>query len=234
MDKLEIYNQLKEEIIDLKIEPGALISENEISRRFEVSRTPVRDVFLRLCNDGLLEVLPQRGTKVSLIDMELVMATINMRTIVEIQILKDGIERRTPVQLQQLKMDLERQRQAIAQKRTPDEFYALDSEFHEHIFAIAGQRVMWQIINQMKVHYSRFRMLDVKANFSMNELLHEHEEIVEIVEKRQRERCGEVMRYHLEGGVRRLHDRIQGEFSRYFLLPPDETETQLPESGQRY
>ena len=74
MDKLEIYNQLKEEIIDLKIEPGALISENEISRRFEVSRTPVRDVFLRLCNDGLLEVLPQRGTKVSLIDMELVMA----------------------------------------------------------------------------------------------------------------------------------------------------------------
>lgn len=96
MDKLEIYNQLKEEIIDLKIEPGALISENEISRRFEVSRTPVRDVFLRLCNDGLLEVLPQRGTKVSLIDMELVMATINMRTIVEIQILKDGIERRSP------------------------------------------------------------------------------------------------------------------------------------------
>lgn len=123
---------------------------------------------------------------------------------------------------------------ATAQKRTPDEFYALDSEFHEHIFAIAGQRAMWQIINQMKVHYSRFRMLDVKANFSMNELLHEHEEIVEIVEKRQRERCGEVMRYHLEGGVRRLHDRIQGEFSRYFLLPPDETETQLPESGQRY
>lgn len=162
------------------------------------------------------------------------MATINMRTIVEIQILKDGIERRDPAQLQQLKMDLERQRQAIAQKRTPDEFYALDSEFHEHIFAIAGQRAMWQIINQMKVHYSRFRMLDVKANFSMNELLHEHEEIVEIVEKRQRERCGEVMRYHLEGGVRRLHDRIQGEFSRYFLLPPDETETQLPESGQRY
>ena len=53
----------------------------------------------------------------------------------------------------------------------------------------------------------------------MNELLHEHEEIVEIVEKRQRERCGEVMRYHLEGGVRRLHDRIQGEFSRYFKLP---------------
>ena len=175
MDKLEIYNQLKEEIIDLKIEPGALISENEISRRFQVSRTPVRDVFLRLCNDGLLE-------------------------------------------------DLAHQREAIAKQRTPDEFYALDSEFHEHIFAIAGQRAMWQIINQMKVHYSRFRMLDVKANFSMNELLHEHEEIVEIVEKRQRERCGEVMRYHLEGGVRRLHDRIQGEFSRYFKLPQVEEE----------
>lgn len=83
---------------------------------------------------------------------------------------------------------------------------------------------MWQIINQMKVHYSRFRMLDVKANFSMNELLQEHEKIVEIVEKGQRERCSDVMRYHLEGGVRRLHDRIQGEFSSYFKLPEDQTE----------
>ena len=60
MDKMAIYSRLKQEIIDLKIEPGALISENEISRRFQVSRTPVRDVFLRLVNDGLLEVLPQR------------------------------------------------------------------------------------------------------------------------------------------------------------------------------
>lgn len=40
MDKLEIYNQLKEEIIDLKIEPGALISENEISRRFQGGPEP--------------------------------------------------------------------------------------------------------------------------------------------------------------------------------------------------
>ena len=219
MDKLEIYNQLKEEIIDLKIEPGALISENEISRRFNVSRTPVRDVFLRLCNDGLLEVLPQRGTKVSLIDMELVMATINMRTIVEIQIMKDAIDQMTDRDLEILKEDLESQRKAVMEHKDADEFYRLDSQFHEHIFAISGQRAMWDIINQLKVHYSRFRMLDVKTNYSVDELLKEHEVILEVIENKQKDRCREVMRYHLDGGVRRLHDRIRGEFSHYFKLP---------------
>ena len=135
MDKMAIYSRLKQEIIDLKIEPGALISENEISRRFQVSRTPVRDVFLRLVNDGLLEVLPQRGTKVSLIDMERVSATIYMRTIVEIQILKDCIDRISPLQLKQLKDDLRQQREAIDAGIDPAGFYQLDSLFHEHCLA---------------------------------------------------------------------------------------------------
>lgn len=219
MDKMEIYDLLKQEIINLKIEPGALISENEISRRFQVSRTPVRDVFLRLCNDGLLEVLPQRGTKVSLIDMERVMSTIYMRTIVEIQIMKDCIQKITPEQLKLLKQDLKAQQEAVERQAKPDEFYILDSQFHEHIFSIAGQKTMWQIIDQMKVHYARFRMLDVKATWSMNDLVKEHRQILTIIEEGQTEKCGEILRYHLEGGIRRLHSRITREFGHYFKLP---------------
>ena len=216
MDKMAIYSRLKQEIIDLKIEPGALISENEISRRFQVSRTPVRDVFLRLVNDGLLEVLPQRGTKVSLIDMERVSATIYMRTIVEIQILKDCIDRISPLQLKQLKDDLRQQREAIDAGIDPAGFYQLDSLFHEHIFTIASQRTVWQIIDQMKVHYARFRMLDVKSSGPMRDLLKDHEQILAVIENRQKEQCAGILRYHLEGGVRRLHDRIDREFSSYF------------------
>lgn len=216
MDKNDIYNKLKEEIINLKIEPGALISENEISRRFEVSRTPVRDVFLRLVNDNLLEILPQRGTKVSLIDMELVMSTIYMRTIVEIQILKDCIDNITTQQIEILREDLNLQKSAVHNKISPDGFYILDSQFHEHIFTFAHQKSMWDIINQMKVHYARFRMLDVKANYDIESLLQEHIQIVEIIEQKNQAACSDVMRYHLEGGIRRLHNRIHGEFSSYF------------------
>ncbi|MCY9421621.1 GntR family transcriptional regulator, partial [Bacillus paralicheniformis] len=67
----QIYQMLKEEIMKFRLVPGELISEKEISERYEVSRTPVREAFLQLSREGLLEVYPQKGTRVSLIDLDL-------------------------------------------------------------------------------------------------------------------------------------------------------------------
>ena len=61
----KIYQTLRQEIMLLTLEPGTLVSEGDISQRFSVSRTPVREVFKRLELEGLLEVRPQRGTFVS-------------------------------------------------------------------------------------------------------------------------------------------------------------------------
>ena len=67
-----VYTTLKQLILSLKLPPGTAISEKEISLEFNVSRTPVRESFVRLAQEGLLEVYPQRGTYVSLIQVDLV------------------------------------------------------------------------------------------------------------------------------------------------------------------
>jgi len=64
-----IYHLIKEEIINLNFIPGLNISEKEISEKFKVSRTPVREAFVRLSQEGLLNIYPQKGTFVSLIDL---------------------------------------------------------------------------------------------------------------------------------------------------------------------
>ena len=56
--------------MSLELPPGTSISEKEIAEKLQVSRTPVREAFLRLSEDELLNVLPQRGTLVTLIDLE--------------------------------------------------------------------------------------------------------------------------------------------------------------------
>ena len=66
-----VYSKLKE-IVSLESPPGTALSEKEVSLSFEVSRTPVRESFVRLAQEDLVVVLPQRGTRVSLIDSELV------------------------------------------------------------------------------------------------------------------------------------------------------------------
>ena len=67
-----VYMELREQILKLQLPPGTPLSENETSLLFKVSRTPVRESFLRLAQEGLVQVLPQRGTFVSLIDTALV------------------------------------------------------------------------------------------------------------------------------------------------------------------
>ncbi len=63
---------LKYNIVNLNLKPGQAISENEIAELLGVSRTPVREAFLELAKASIVEVYPQKGTYISLIDMEMV------------------------------------------------------------------------------------------------------------------------------------------------------------------
>ena len=58
----QIYRYLRHEIVTCAIPPGCLLSEKDVSSRFNVSRQPVREAFIKLAEAGLVQVLPQRGT----------------------------------------------------------------------------------------------------------------------------------------------------------------------------
>jgi GntR family transcriptional regulator, rspAB operon transcriptional repressor len=75
----EIHRILRKEILTLKLAPGSLLTETQVGLRFNISRTPVRNVFAHLSRDGLLEIKPKVGTYVSLIDLEMATQIIFMR-----------------------------------------------------------------------------------------------------------------------------------------------------------
>ncbi len=59
--KDRVYRRLRREILTLGLAPGQLVVENDLARRFGVSKTPVREALARLEQDGLVDVLPRRG-----------------------------------------------------------------------------------------------------------------------------------------------------------------------------
>lgn len=63
-----VYEKLRNEIIELKLEPGSPIDELQLSQRFALSRTPIREALVRLAAEGLITTLPNRATVVSHID----------------------------------------------------------------------------------------------------------------------------------------------------------------------
>ena len=66
-----VYERLKKDIITLKLIPGTVISTQDIAEEMQVSRTPVREAFLKLQSEDLVETVPQKLTIVSRINLKL-------------------------------------------------------------------------------------------------------------------------------------------------------------------
>lgn len=64
-----VYDVLRTEILSLKLEPGALLDETGLSRRFGFSRSPIREALIRLAGDSLVVTLPNRTTIVAPVDI---------------------------------------------------------------------------------------------------------------------------------------------------------------------
>jgi len=91
-----IYQKILSDIITLKIRPGTRLKEVEISERFHVSRTPMRDVFKKLESDKLLVIYSQSGSYVTKIDLSGISDIMYLRTVTETEVMKDVMGKMTP------------------------------------------------------------------------------------------------------------------------------------------
>ena len=66
----EIYQTLRSEILSLRFKPGEELNLQLLSTQLQVSRSPVRDALMRLSGDNLVDIFPQKGTRVSLINLK--------------------------------------------------------------------------------------------------------------------------------------------------------------------
>ena len=75
----QLHRILRAAIIRGELSPGQAVSEVEMSRRFKISRQPVREAFIKLGEERLIEVLPQRGTYIRKISVKEVLDARHLR-----------------------------------------------------------------------------------------------------------------------------------------------------------
>ena len=78
------YRVLKDNIMSIQLKPGDLLSESDLSQKLNISRTPIREVLMRLKSEHLIEVKPQSGTYISLIDWNLIEEAVFMLSLIHI------------------------------------------------------------------------------------------------------------------------------------------------------
>ncbi len=215
----EIYKELRDGILSLEYKPGQLLSENAVAARYQVSRSPIRGVFNRLANENLLEIRPQKGSYVTLLDYEYIREIIYIRTMVEQDILTQTIKRVDDNLLGQLTDNLQQQEKLALQGSSADlrSYYHLDTEFHHICFRHLGRETLWQILQESQVHYKRFRMLDIISQQILERLLDEHRTIYAALLNRDIKALTDSLKSHLADGMRRIEMQVMELHPEYFI-----------------
>lgn len=210
----KVYNGLRVSIVNLKLKPGEEIKINLIAENLGVSRSPVRDALLELEKEGLVDILPQIGTRVSKIDMERMHEERFLRSSLEEKTLEIFLTHHTEEDLYALKKNLEKQKKSVDEKDYPT-FLNLDDEYHKIFFAAANKARCWELIRNMSGHYRRVRLLVLRATTVADNILSQHNELLELISGKRNEEAQKVIKNHLSKIIMEEKELLQ-EFPEYF------------------
>lgn len=212
------YRVIREAIMFLELKPGQVISEIDLAQKLEISRTPIREVLGKLKEENLVEVIPQVGTYVSKIDLQLIEEAAFMRFIMEREIAKLACANFPKESLQELKNNLAIQELMVGQDGRERDFHRLDTEFHRIIFKGVRKENIWSSITRLSTHYNRIRVLSEIEN-TFVEAVKEHREMVNCLEQGNAENVESILRKHIIEPMR-LWERLitnDSPFSDYFV-----------------
>jgi len=175
------YRILRRNILLLDMVPGEPISEKEIATSLQLSRTPIREALLDLCRERLVEIYPQRGTRVALMDAQLVDQGRFLRETVELAILELACKTYTKEQIEELEKNIEEQKEEV-NKNDLISFFLKDNEFHRLLYSACGKESVFEAIGFYFPHFSRERMLRLQM-FNPEELVCDHQHILDAIKK---------------------------------------------------
>jgi len=175
-----VYVYVKERLLDGTFPGGALLSENELSQQLGLSRTPVRQAFVQLEAEGLLELYPKRGALVVPVAASEIEDVFEARLLVE-----EHCARRAANAGARLVADLEpliaEQEQAVARGATGmAEFARADRHFHRAIVHAAGNAILTRLYDALRDRQQRIATVSLARNPGDAErFVTEHRGIVE-------------------------------------------------------
>jgi len=197
----QIYEVLKERILLGKIAPGERIIESRIAEDLKTSRTPVREAFQRLVQDGLVERVTQGGVRVSVITPRMIKEVFGIRGVLEVyavELVCDNIEVETIIKLKELAQQA-RKLLSSPEANDPDgliTLWKINTSFHETIYRASGSEHLLKLVSQLNSLVRRFRFLSMRK--TRIRAWDQHELIIKYLEDKDKAMLGELMKAHIE------------------------------------
>jgi DNA-binding GntR family transcriptional regulator len=203
-----VAERLRDEIMSGRLAPGTPLRQKEVSERFGVSTTPVREAFAALQREGLLIGDPHRGVVVFRPSTRDLRENYEMRIELEALASRKAAELITDEDLDELDALLQRMRDTA----DPIEYFRINGEFHAVIYAAAQRPRLADLIHQLRQAGYAYGNLFAVRMADRSDTDAEHAAIVEALRDRSPQRAGAAMAAHLQHNAdfvaRQLDDSV--------------------------
>jgi len=202
--RFKAYQAIKEKIIYLDLKPGEKIFENMLSKSLNTSRTPVREALLMLQHEKLVTCDDSLGFIVKRFSAKDVQEYFALRKAIEDFVIPLVVEKITKEEIAGLKANISEGKRLVSKGGDIRAIIRSESEFHELLYRAAKSDILYDTVSGLVDRFQWFRALALSVPEAAGSSLSHHEEIINLIEKKDVKGFKKMMHMHLDEALGRI------------------------------
>lgn len=199
-----LYYEIQADILSGEIPDNSKLTEQAFCKKYNVSRTPVREAFRQLETDGLIEYIPNRGAFVKGLTKRDISDLFDLRTLFEIQAVEWAIKRMSSEEIEALRETLEFM-EFYTLKNDIEKVLMFNSQFHNIIYEGTNDRMLQKTLYTYQTYLKHSAPSKTYSADQLNQILEEHRAIFNAVDSKNSAAGRKAMEYHMnQSKVRRI------------------------------
>jgi GntR family transcriptional regulator, rspAB operon transcriptional repressor len=199
----QAYQLIKQDIVSCTLKPGQLIAQSELTAKYDVGITPIREALRQLAQEGFVQSVPRLGYIVSLITVKDVEEIFEMRLILEVAAVRLAVINASDAQLANLSEDADFT-YTFKDTHSYIEFLKQNARFHYQIAWISGNKRLADAIEKTLNELNRVFHLGLDYRDSAEEMHQDHTQLAYALTRRNAVQAEEIIRGEIERSRQRV------------------------------
>jgi len=194
---MQVADRLREQIYQNELAPGDAIDEMALCERFGISRTPLREALKVLDSEGLIELIPRRGSFVRRMDIEELNELFPVMVVLEGLCAREAVENCETEDLQRLEK-MHEKLESFAEQSDVDAYYEQNFVFHQAIQDLSGNKWLQRVIGDLRKVLRLARHMQLTIPGRLQSSLNEHRQIMQAFKEKDPDLADKNMQNHLK------------------------------------
>lgn len=204
----QVFHKIREDILSGMYVQGEELKEATLGAKLGVSRTPVREALRQLELDGLVEIVPNRGARVTGITQKDVSDIYQMRYRLEGLAARWAAEHITKEDIAELE-EVIFLSEFHLRDEDQEQMVRLDGRFHELIYHASASRMLEHVLTDFHHYVKTARYISVKSNHRAEVSVMEHKAILDAMKGRDANLAEKLANEHIQHVIDNLELTIE-------------------------